>query len=92
MNNAVEFLTKLAIDPKTQVAFANNSAAILAAAGLSDLETAALASGARQQIEALFARECPPLAVVVGDPGPDPLPDPDSPPYPDSPNSEPEEE
>ncbi|MCT7957062.1 hypothetical protein [Laspinema palackyanum] len=89
MSNAVEFLTKLAINPKTQVAFAKHSRGILEAAGLSDLETAALSSGDQAQIEALFAGGRSPIAVIVTDPGPDPLPDPDAPPYPDAPDSQP---
>jgi hypothetical protein len=88
MSNLFRFLTDLATDPKRQQMFAHNPGAVMEIAGLSEVEQTWLKSGDKAKVAANFANECQQLAVIVGDPGPDPLPDPD-PPTPEPPSEEP---
>lgn len=88
MSNLLDLLTDLALDTKKQSAFMDNPSSLMDEIGLSEAEKTAMMSGESAKIAALFAEERIPLAITMGDPGPDPLPDPD--PFPPSPPEEPE--
>lgn len=87
MSNLFEFLTNLATDPKKQETFAQNPQAMMEAARLSEADKVVVTDGDTAKIAAVFANGISQLAVIVTEPGPDPLPDPD-PPSPDSPPDE----
>lgn len=78
MNNLFRFLTDIAVNPKQQLAFANSADAVMAAAELSETERAIVDSKSSFRVAEVFAGEQTQLALVCGDPGPDPTPDPDS--------------
>lgn len=90
MSKLFHVLTDLALDPKKQSVFINNPSSFMEKIGLYEAEQTAIFSKDVAKIAALFADETVPLAMTIGDPGPDPLPDPD--PFPPSPPEEPEPE
>jgi hypothetical protein len=79
MSQLPAFLTSLAIDPKKQLAFEKEPEALMAAAGLSESERAAIKSRNSAEITEILADEHFQAAVVATLPNPDPLPDPDPP-------------
>ena len=83
MVNLFHFLTDLAIEPRKQVAFAQNADLIMEVAGLTGADKAVIKSAEKDKISAVFANEFTVLAVGCLEPGPDPLPDPDPPSPPD---------
>ncbi|NEO81539.1 hypothetical protein [Moorena sp. SIO4G3] len=94
MSKLFDLLTDLALDPKKQSVFINNPSSVMDKVGLSEAEQTAMISKEPAKIAGLFADKQVPLALTMGDPGPDPLPDPDPFPMPDpepSPSDEPEE-
>jgi hypothetical protein len=89
MSQLPVFLANLAIDPKQQLAFEKEPDALMAAAGLSEAERAAIKSRNSAQITAICADEHFQAAIVATLPNPDPLPDPD-PPSPPNPSTPPD--
>ena len=86
MSELLNFLTDFAVDPQSQVAFAENPEGVIEAANLSKVNEATLKSGDKTKITEAFVDELQTndLAAIVGsciigDPGPDPTPDPDPP-------------
>ncbi|MDJ0675518.1 MAG: hypothetical protein QNJ36_09090 [Calothrix sp. MO_167.B42] len=77
MSKLFDLLTDLALDPKKQSVFINDPRTLMEDVGLSEAEQTAIISKESAQVAALFADEQIPLAITIGDPGPDPLPDPD---------------
>ena len=92
LSNLLNFLTGLVTDTQKQRAFANDSEAVMDAAGLSEVDKIALKSGDRVQIDSLFTEELPQISCSFFEPNPDPLPDPDPFPFPPPPDSDPPEE
>jgi hypothetical protein len=86
MSQLPVFLANLAIDPKQQLAFEQEPDALMAAAGLSESERAAIKSRNSAQITAICADEHFQAAIAIVLPDQDPLPDPD-PPVPAPPDS-----
>lgn len=91
MSQLFHLLTDLALDPKKQRVFINNPSSVMDKVGLSEAEQTAMLSKEAAKIAMLFADERVPLAITVGDPGPDPLPDPDPGPPPDPDPAPPED-
>ena len=83
MSKLFHLLTDLALDPKKQSVFINHPSSLMDEVDLSEAEQTAMSSKEAAKIAALFADEPVPLAMTMGDPGPDPLPDPDPAPLPD---------
>lgn len=77
MNELFEFLVHMATDPRTQLNFAHDPAAVLRTAQVAEADQAV--AGNTEQITALFSRELSQPANCFVDPGPDPSPDPDPP-------------
>ena len=92
MSKVVQLLTDLALDLQKQNTFICEPNSLMNEMGLSEAEQSAIMSQESAKISALFANEQIPLAISMGDPGPDPLPDPDPfPPFPPE-ESEPDSE
>ncbi|AOY83056.1 hypothetical protein BJP36_27205 [Moorena producens JHB] len=92
MSQLFDLLTDLALDPNKQSVFINNPSSVMDEVGLSEAEQTAMISKEPAKITGLFADEQVPLAMTLGDPGSDPLPDPDPFPMPDPEPSPSEEE
>ena len=90
MSQLLEFLTNLAIEPSQQQAFAFEltPSIVMAEAGLSRLEQAAIESKTKSRITEIVAREDFQVALTVAIPEQDPIPDPDDPPPVESPDEE----
>ncbi|MBH8552515.1 hypothetical protein I8751_09025 [Nostocaceae cyanobacterium CENA357] len=83
MSSLFDFLTDIAINPKQQIAFAQQPIILTDMLGLSEIEQAVFESKSSNKIAALFADETTPLAEICNDPNPeDPFPDPDPEPEP----------
>jgi len=81
MSKLFDLLTDLALDTKKQTIFINNPTTLMEEVGLSQTEQTAITSKESAKVAALFTDERTPLAITMGDPGPDPLPDPDPSPH-----------
>ncbi|MEA5506273.1 hypothetical protein VB735_24815 [Halotia wernerae UHCC 0503] len=83
MSSLFDFLTDIAINPKQQIAFAQQPILMTDLVRLSEGDQAVFESKSSKQIAALFADEMTPLAEICNDPNPeDPFPDPDPEPEP----------
>ncbi|MFB2972500.1 hypothetical protein ACE1CD_26370 [Aerosakkonema sp. BLCC-F183] len=84
MSKLLNFLTDIAINPKQQIAFAQQPKTVTDAFGLSEMDKALIESKSRTKITAFFADNLTPLAEICNDPNPeDPFPDPDPEPEPE---------
>ena len=88
MSQLLEFLTNLAVEPSQQQAFELTPSTVMAEAGLSRLEQAAIESKTKSRITEIIPREDFQAALAVVVPEEDPIPDPDDPPPFDSPDEE----
>lgn len=83
MSNLLNFLTDIAINPKQQIAFAQQPKTMMDAFGLSETDKALIGSKSHTKIADFFADRLIPLAEICNDPNPeDPFPDPDPEPEP----------
>lgn len=90
MSNLFDFLTDIAINPKQQLAFAQQPNAVKVAVGLDEADMAVVESKSFTKIAAVFANKLTPSAALCMDPSPeDPLPDPDPEPAPNEPDPKP---
>ena len=83
MSQLLEFLTNLAIEPSQQQAFELTPNIVMAEAGLSRWEQAAIESKVKSRIIGIVASEYFQAALTVAVPEQDPTPDPDDPPPPE---------
>ena len=88
MSQLLELLTNLAIEPSQQQAFELTPGIVMAEAGLSQWEKAAIESKTKSRITEIVAREDFQVALTVAIPEQDPIPDPDDPPPVESPDEE----
>jgi hypothetical protein len=89
MDNLFRFLIDVAANPKQQLAFANETDAVMVAAKLTKVEQAVVSSKSSSRLAEMFTDELTQLAAICGDPGPDPTPDPDDIPPDDTPPNPP---
>lgn len=89
MSKLLDFLTDITINPKQQIAFAQQPKTVTDAFGLSEMDKTLIESKSSTKITAFFADKLTPLAEICNDPNPeDPFPDPDPEPEPEPPKED----